>query len=214
MATRCSCPPESCAGSARAEPAQADRRQQRLHARRVRPAQQAQRQFDVLGHAQVRQHVEGLEDEAHVLPAQPGARVVVERRQRPRRRCARGRGRRVQPGDAVQQRRLADTRFAEQRDELAALQAQRDIVEHRRVAEGFGQALDLQHRRRSCLAASGGVQAPASTPQSRRGHRRARRCAACRAARSAGAWRAGAWRRCRPRAGRQLAASSAAQAWR
>ena len=54
----------------------------------------------------------------------------------------------VEAGDAVQQRRLADAGFAQQRDELAAPQLQRHRIEDGRVAEMFAQAFDAQHHSR------------------------------------------------------------------
>ena len=51
----------------------------------------------------------------------------------------------VEAGDAVEQRRLADARLADQDDELAGRDAQRHLLEHQRVAIGFGQCADLEH---------------------------------------------------------------------
>ena len=51
----------------------------------------------------------------------------------------------VQAGDAVQQRRLADPRFAHQGDEFAGRQRQRHVVEDRGFAEALAQFSDRQH---------------------------------------------------------------------
>ena len=51
----------------------------------------------------------------------------------------------VEPGDQVEQRRLARSRFADDRDVLAAADRQVQVVEHHALAIALGQAVDLQH---------------------------------------------------------------------
>ena len=130
-----------------AQPVQAHVGQQFLDALRIGPPQQAQRQFHVLGHRQMRQHMEGLEHKAQPGPAQPRAAVVAECVQRgavDEHLPAVGA---VEPGNAVQQRRLADARLTQQRREFPAAQHQRHGVENRRVAERFTEVVDVQHVR-------------------------------------------------------------------
>ena len=79
MATRCNCPPDSSRGRRAGQLAQAHLRQHLLHPRRVRAAQQQQGQRHVVGHVQVRQHVEGLEHEAQVGAAQVCRLVLAHR---------------------------------------------------------------------------------------------------------------------------------------
>ncbi len=110
-----------------------------------KPAEK-QRQTDVLLHRQVRQDVEGLEHEAELVPAQQGARVVV---QRARSLCLlepdlSGIGR-LEPGDDVEQRGLADPRFAEHGDVLPLTHIKGNGIEHRTLAETLAKAGDLQH---------------------------------------------------------------------
>ena len=66
-----------------------------------------------------------------VLAAQQRERVVVERRELavPRRRRVPASGA-LEPGDEVEQRRLADAGLAEDRDQLAGRDRERDVVEH------------------------------------------------------------------------------------
>ena len=52
-------------------------------------------------------------------------------------------GREIEPGDQAQQRRLAGARRAEQRDQLAAGDVERNAVQRRRVAECLGEILDV-----------------------------------------------------------------------
>ena len=111
-------------------------------------AQQHERQGHVLGHVQVRQHVEGLEDEAHVAAAPEGALGVVQRAQ------VGGAGQggdaarvpAVQSGQAVEQGGFAHARIAHDGDEFAALHLQIDVAEDGRVAIAFAQAGGGEHR--------------------------------------------------------------------
>ena len=93
IATRCNSPPESSRGmlaSRSVSPTAAEHSPRASRLRRGSDADQRQRERDVLPHRQVRQHVKGLEDEAHLLAPQRGQRVVVE--------CARDRRRqRIEP---------------------------------------------------------------------------------------------------------------------
>jgi hypothetical protein len=98
----------------------------------------------------MRQHVEGLEDEAQLGAAHAGACVLSQPEHVLPGQLQRAAVRLLQPGDAVQQGGLAHTRFADQRDELAARHLEADVAEHRRVAEGLAQVLQLQHGRASC----------------------------------------------------------------
>ena len=119
----------------------------------------------------------------------------------------------VEPGHAVEQRRFADARLADDRDELAGRDVERHVLEHRqprrsacpgRVMRSVMRWLD-DLRARTCCDGVGRI------------GRRSRGAAACCAARSAGAWRAGAWRRCRARATAVDAAMrrpAHSQAWR
>jgi uncharacterized protein len=131
-----------------------------------------------------------------------------------RRRCGRCRGRRVEPGDAVQQRRLAHTRFAEQRDELAGRSSSETSwntgVSPKDLASPWICSIGADH-----AAPAGRRAAPAEHAASHRGHRRAPR--ARHVPRSQVSWRLASCRVAampasrRPRA-RRL--SSAAQACR
>ena len=69
------------------------------------------------------QDVEGLEHEADAVAAQQRARVVIERLECRRRRwrCVPESGD-IEAGDKIEQRRLADARFALDRHELAAVE--------------------------------------------------------------------------------------------
>mmetsp|Transcript_20438 Transcript_20438/g.48717 ORF Transcript_20438/g.48717 Transcript_20438/m.48717 type:complete len:313 (+) Transcript_20438:1186-2124(+) len=128
------------------QPAKVDRFQHGRHAAVVALAQQPQRQGDVVGHAEVGQQMEGLEDEAQVAAAQRGAGLVVQRAEGlPGQRDVAGVGL-VQPGQAVQQRGLAAAGFAQQRDDLAGGEVQVDAGEDGRVAVGLGQPAGAQHR--------------------------------------------------------------------
>ena len=85
----------------------------------------------------------------------------------------------VEAGHAVEQRRLADARFADDRDELARRDLERDVLEHGAVAVALGQA-------RRCAASScNGRHCAAATCASASGASQAitRRAAACCAAR-------------------------------
>jgi hypothetical protein len=101
---------------------------------------QQQRQRDVVGHAQVRQHVEGLEHEAEALAPQMRLRGFIEAGHIDVE-DAHGAGvDGVERGDAVQQGRLADTRLADHRDELAACDVEVDVAEDHGIAIALGEA--------------------------------------------------------------------------
>jgi hypothetical protein len=97
-------------------------------------------QGDVLGRGQRRDQVEGLEDEADLVPAQPGEPGVVEpadvlaaHERLPRRRP-------VQPGHAVHERRLARARRAHHGGEPGPVDGDVDARQgvHRRLAAAVG----------------------------------------------------------------------------
>ncbi len=69
----------------------------------------------------MRQQVEELEHEAHVVPAQAGPLAVGEGRQRPAEEEHLAGGRRVDPGGEVEERRLAGAAPAGDRHDLAGL---------------------------------------------------------------------------------------------
>ena len=114
--TRCCCPPESCAGIARAVLGgrQADQVEQFVHprvdARRV-PAQQARHHRDILRHPHMREQADALDDIADAAAAvrspagcamsRPPTRIVPA-------------GRLVEPVDHLQQRGLAAARRPQQ----------------------------------------------------------------------------------------------------
>ena len=96
----------------------------------------AQRELDVLGHGQVRVQRVALEDHGHV--AVLGVDVVDHA-------VADGDGAVVdllEPGDEAQRRRLAAARRAEQHEQLAVGDVQRQVVDSGGVAEPLGDALE------------------------------------------------------------------------
>ena len=124
------------------------------HACGIRPLQQQQRQAHVLRHVQVRQHVKGLEHEAELFAAQQRPRVVVQGGQVNAVHPHAARLPHVESGHAIEQRRLAHARFADDGDELARRHRQRDVVEHRRLAIALGQRIHHEHHGRTPAAAS------------------------------------------------------------
>ena len=119
IATRCSWPPESVCGRRVLEAGEADRGQHRGDARRVGRVLQQQRQADVGADAQVRQDVEGLEHEAEALAPEDRLRRLGERMDVAAGDAHRAGVDRVEAGDAVEERRLADAGLADDGDELA-----------------------------------------------------------------------------------------------
>jgi hypothetical protein len=121
---------------ARTEAGEADARQQGLDAWRMLAggdAGEQQRHRDVLRHGQRRQDMEGLEHEADAPGAQRGARRFVEAltmstRLGPTRMAPASAV--LQPGDAVEQRALADPGFADQGDDLAGRDGEAEPAEH------------------------------------------------------------------------------------
>ena len=93
IATRCSCPPDSVCGRRSSKPSRPTAASTSRRARRIGPALQQQRQRDVVGHAQMRQHVERLEHEAESLAPQVRLRGLVELRDVDVERCGRCRRR-------------------------------------------------------------------------------------------------------------------------
>src|SRR5207244_4395460 len=73
----------------------------------------------------------------------------------------------LEAGDAAQQRRLAGPRRAEQRDERAALDVERDVVERDEVTEALRDVADDDAHPRSG-AGQAGTSAPCSPPSSLR----------------------------------------------
>ncbi len=128
--------------------AEADRRQQ-FHRACVAlggiDAEQHQRQLDVLRDGQMRQDVEGLEDEADLVPPQAGAGVLVEPRDVLAADDDAAGVRRIEAGDQVQQGGLAGARLADHGDVLAGGQFEIERIEDRPRAEAPGEALDRQH---------------------------------------------------------------------
>ena len=80
----------------------------------------------------------GLEDDAHIAPVRRHPRDVLAADQ-----DAAG-GRLDEARDHAQRRRLAAARGAEQRDEFAAPDLERDLVDRPRLAIGRGQRIEHQ----------------------------------------------------------------------
>ena len=89
------------------EPDRVEQRRDARIVRRIAHAVERERQRHVLADRQVGQHVERLEHEADALAAEPRARVVVERAERDAVDDDAAGVRHVEPGDQVEQRRLA-----------------------------------------------------------------------------------------------------------
>ena len=108
-------------------------------------ALQPQGQRHVLQHGEVGQHMKGLEHEAQPVAPQPGQAVLVERgvvaaiQQHPPRIGA------VQPGDQVEQGRLAHPRLPDDRHILPRRQPQGHLGQHPAAVEGTGEGIDFQH---------------------------------------------------------------------
>jgi hypothetical protein len=92
-------------------------------------AGQRERQQDVLLGGEDRYEVEGLEDEAETIAAQPGAALVVERGDLLAVDDDRARGRAVEAGEQVHQRRLARARRTHDRRELPGGEAHGDAAQ-------------------------------------------------------------------------------------
>jgi hypothetical protein len=97
--------------------------------------------------------VEGLENEAHLVPAQAGERVLVKlgvvaaiQRQPPTVWP-------IQPGNEVEQGGLADAGFANDGDVFARLQSQRHVPQHAAAIKPAGDVFDFEHKgvRATCL---------------------------------------------------------------
>ena len=91
---------------------------------------------DVLEHRHVAEERVGLEDEADVAVLHGLRRCVLVAEE-----DAAG-GRRLEAGDEAEERGLARARGAEERDQLARLDAHRDVVERRVAAEFLADVLD------------------------------------------------------------------------
>src|SRR6056297_2012312 len=95
----------------------------------ARLAAEHHRQPDVLVGRQRRHEIERLEDEAHLCPAEFGDGLVVEGGQVGAADVGGTGGERVEPGEAVQQRRLAGAGRPHDGGELAGLERHGDAVE-------------------------------------------------------------------------------------
>ena len=129
MPTRCRMPPESCFGSAEAKSLKS-RALERvgdapLHLGRTELVV-LQHERDVVAHAEPRQQREILEDEGDLVQR-------VGRRHAAQHDLA---GRRLQDAARdAEQRRFAAARRADDRDDLAFVRVQRDVLERREIAE-------------------------------------------------------------------------------
>ena len=92
-------------------------------------AEQRERQRHVLRDAQVGQHVKRLEHKAHPMPPQQRERVIGERRDVDAVDADRSTVRALEACYQIQERRLADARFADDRNELAGRDGERDRLE-------------------------------------------------------------------------------------
>src|SRR3954471_11647627 len=103
-------------------------------------AGQGEREEDVLLGGEDRYEVEGLEDEAESITAQPGAALVVQAADLLPLDDDRARGRPVEPGEQVHQRGLARPRRTHDRGELAGGERHGHAAE--RVHRGLALAVD------------------------------------------------------------------------
>src|SRR5437588_295330 len=103
------------------------------------------RQRDVLLDAQLRQHVKRLEDETVVIAPQERERIVVHVRELVLAEMDLARVDRLEPGDDVEQRGLADARFAEDCDVFARAHLERDLVQDGTPAEALADSREPQH---------------------------------------------------------------------
>jgi hypothetical protein len=104
-----------------------------------RPVVQPERQRDVLCHGQLGQQVEVLEDEADAAPPQHRLPAVGEPGQVGAAQADRAGGGSLEPGRALQQRRLAGPGDAEHGGERSRRERQRHPVKRRARAEGAGE---------------------------------------------------------------------------
>jgi hypothetical protein len=109
-----------------------------------------QRQLDVLEHVGARDEVEGLEDEADLLVADVGQRVVVETRDVDAVDQVAARSRHVEAADEVHHRRLARPRRSHDRDVLVVRDGERNAAErlHQDPLEVVGLHHLVQRERR------------------------------------------------------------------
>ncbi len=114
-----------------------------------RDREQLERQGDIAFDAQVRQHVECLEHETDGAPAQQRGRIIVELREVLALENHASRIGPIEPGEQIEQRRLADARLAHDRKVLAGTQREIDPLEDRRPIGpiALAQALEAQHLR-------------------------------------------------------------------
>ncbi len=105
---------------------------------RDRGLAQAQRKPDVLARREHRHEAEGLEDEGQLVPAQAGALVLVHVGDDTAVDGYGAGGGLVEPADAVEQRGLAGSRAADEGDELAARDRERDVTQGVHLARRGG----------------------------------------------------------------------------
>src|SRR5439155_20199541 len=99
----------------------------------------------------------------------------------------------VEAGRAIEERRLADARLADDGDELAGLENEVDAFEDRARAVALGETGDGEDRiSQAGLSRHGGGRGRRPARRRRQRRRRRPRATASSAATSAGAWRAGA----------------------
>ena len=132
MATRCSWPPESWRGKwSRRSPRPTSLSAVAACSRRSAffETGELQRQLDIFQRGQHRDQIELLEDEADVLVAPAGDLAVAERAQVLAEDADLAAGGPVHGGDQVQQRGFARARRPHERDELALVDLEVDVVE-------------------------------------------------------------------------------------
>ena len=180
IATRCSWPPESVCGRRAAKPARPTAASTSRHARRRRrcPAAAAagrrwRRRSGAAGRGRPGTRSRGRARRSSACAA------LVEVRGRRCRRCARvPASMRVEPGDAVEEGRLADARFADDGDELAGVEREVDAGEDGGRRRSAWRA--IRSRAGPCRSACGrrlGRAAPVA-PQRARAHARRTRSSA------------------------------------
>src|SRR5208337_4128041 len=79
-------------------------------------------------------------------------------------------GRRIEPGDGAQQRRLAAARRADEGDELARVDGQRHVLEGDEVAEHLADPFDDEIRRAGLRRHGGGCRGPGCRKRCRGGY--------------------------------------------
>ena len=100
----------------------------------------ARREHDVLPHRQMREQVVALEDDADILAQFAQLRRVLRHRVAGDLDLAGMEA--LEPVDAAQQRRLARTRAADDRDDLSGIDAERDAFQHLQRTEALVDAFN------------------------------------------------------------------------